>query len=416
MTHLPSPLTSGYLPVNGLEMYYEIHGEGRPLVLLHGGMSATETSFGALLPTLAATRRVIALEQQAHGRTADIDRPLRIDQMTDDTAGALRQLGIEGPDVLGYSMGTGIALELAMRYPELVRKVILISAAYEASGFHPGTREELANLRPEMLAGTPWAEEYARLAPRPDDFATMFAKVTDMNMNVRSWTAEEVAAVAAPMLLVIGDSDIVQPEHAVAMFRLRDGGVVGEVSGLPASQLAILPGTTHSSIVGRPDLLLPVIGAFLDAPMPGDAPVLKPFTITQRIGAARDRVFAAWTEPAAVAGWFAPADDWRTPLDKIQIDARPGGTWRVTMVDPSGAEWPAVFGYRAVDAPERLVFSTPTPDQDPADPSLPVATVTFTERDGGTDLTYEGYGAEGDMSEIGWRAMVGRIARQVESN
>jgi pimeloyl-ACP methyl ester carboxylesterase len=260
---------TGYAPVNGLQMYYEIHGGGRPLLLLHGALSATETSFGAVLPALAEDREVISVEQQAHGRTADIDRPLRTVQMAQDTAALLEHIGIRRADVLGYSMGAGIALELAIRHPELVRKVVAISVSYNADGFHPGLLAGLEGLRPEHLAGTPWQEEYARTAPRPEDYPRLVAKVTDLNMNMPAWPAEAVSSIRAPVLIIIGDSDIVTPEHGVAMFRLLGGGVVGDTVGLPASQLAILPGTPHSTIMQRADLLLPMITAFLDAPVPG---------------------------------------------------------------------------------------------------------------------------------------------------
>jgi pimeloyl-ACP methyl ester carboxylesterase len=257
-----------YATVNGLSMYYEIHGTGRPLVLLHGALSAIGTSFGKVLPALAQTRQVIAIEQQAHGHTADIDRPLTIPQMAEDTAALLRQIGIEQADFFGYSMGSGTALEIAIQHPDLVRKLVLASVSYNKEGFHPGLLESLDGLKPEYLIGTPWQEEYARIAPRPDDFATMVAKVTEMNRQIPDWPAEAVQAIQAPTLLIIGDSDIIRPEHAVAMFRLLGGGVSGDAGGLPRSQLVILPGTSHVTVVDRADWLTSMISAFLDAPLP----------------------------------------------------------------------------------------------------------------------------------------------------
>ena len=163
-------MANGYVDVNGLHMYYDIDGEGQPLALLHGGMSATGTSFGTLWPTLAETRQVIALEQQAHGHTADIDRPLSMEQMADDTAAALGQLGIANADIFGYSLGAGIALQVAIRHPHLVRKLVLASVTYNTGGFHPGLQEGMADLKPENFAGTPFYEEYLQIAPRPEDF------------------------------------------------------------------------------------------------------------------------------------------------------------------------------------------------------------------------------------------------------
>ena len=263
-----APGAGNYASVNGLNMYYEIHGVGQPLVLLHGAFSAIGTSFGNVLPELAKTRQVIAFEMQAHGHTADIDRPLSMEQMADDTVAALQQLGIENADFFGYSMGAGIALQVAIRHPEVVRKLVLASVTYKLDGVHPGLMEGLTEMRPEMMYGSPWHEEYMRIAPRPEDFATLFAKKTQMDREIQDLPAEVIEAIDAPTLLIIGDSDIVRPEHAVEMFRLLGGGVMGDLTGLPKSQLAILPGTTHATLVERADWLVSMITAFLDAPMP----------------------------------------------------------------------------------------------------------------------------------------------------
>src|SRR5918998_6478877 len=263
-----APEGGNYASVNGLDMYYEVHGAGQPLVLLHGAFSAIGTSFGKVLPELAKTRQVIAFEMQAHGRTADIDRPLSMEQMADDTAAALQYLGIERADFFGYSTGAGIALQVAIRHPEIVRKLVLASVTYNLSGVHPGLMEGLAEMKPEMMFGSPWHEEYMRIAPRPEDFATLFAKKTQMDREARDLPAETIEAIEAPTLLIIGDSDIVRPEHAVEMFRLLGGGVMGDLAGLPNSQLAILPGTTHVTLVERADWLVSMIDEFLDKPMP----------------------------------------------------------------------------------------------------------------------------------------------------
>jgi pimeloyl-ACP methyl ester carboxylesterase len=259
---------SGYAPVNGLNMYYEIHGTGEPLVLLHGAFSAIGTSFGKLLPILAETRQVIAVEQQAHGRTADIDRPLTIEQMAEDTAALLSHIGIEHADLFGYSMGAGIALHIAIKHPHLVRKLVLAAVTYNNDGFHPGLLAGMENLQPEHLAGTPWQEEYARIAPKPEDWPQLVAKVKYMNSHIPDLSAEAIQSIKAPTLLIIGDSDIIRPEHAVELFRQLGGGVSGDAVGLPHSQLAVLPGTTHVTLIERTDWLLPMMTAFLDAPMP----------------------------------------------------------------------------------------------------------------------------------------------------
>src|SRR5690242_11593784 len=160
-------LKESYVSVNGLNMYYETHGTGDPLVLLHGAFSAIGTSFGGLIPELAKTRQVIALELQAHGHTADIDRPLTLEGMADDVAAAIEQLGIDHADVFGYSMGSNVALRFAIRHPERLRKLVLASASYNMNGVHPGLMEGLGEMKPEMMHGSPWHEEYLRIAPRP---------------------------------------------------------------------------------------------------------------------------------------------------------------------------------------------------------------------------------------------------------
>lgn len=259
---------SGYELVNGLSMYYEIHGSGQPLVLLHGAFSAIGTSFGKVLPSLAKNRQVIAFELQGHGRTADIDRPMTLEGMADDVAAALRQLGIEHTDLFGYSMGAGVALHLTIRHPELVRKLVLASVTYTLSGIHPGLMEGLGEMTPEMMFGSPWHEEYTRVAPLPEHFTRLFTKKTEMDRQIRDLPAEAIRAIKAPTLLIIGDSDLVRPEHAVEMFRLLGGGVFGDTpAGLSDSQLAVLPGTSHVTLVNRADWLVSMSEAFLDAPV-----------------------------------------------------------------------------------------------------------------------------------------------------
>src|ERR687896_428189 len=260
---------SGYVPVNGLDMYYEIHGTGQPLVLLHGAFSAIGTSFGHVLPGLAKTRQVVAFELQGHGRTADIDRPLSLEGMAEDVAAALTELRIESADVFGYSTGAAVALRLAINHPNRLRKLVLASVTYTMDGVHPGLMEGLGEMKPEMMHGSPWHEEYMRIAPHPENFATLFAKKTQMDKEIKDLPAEAIRAIKAPTLLIIGDSDLVRPEHAVEMFRLLGGGIFGDTpAGLPNSQLAVLPGTSHVTVVNRADLLLAIIPPFLDAPMP----------------------------------------------------------------------------------------------------------------------------------------------------
>src|ERR687883_825892 len=267
------PSTRGnYAEVNGLNMYYEIHGTGEPLVVLHGAYMTID-SMGEVVPALAETRQVIAVELQGHGRTADIDRPLTYEQMADDIAALLRHLVIEKADVFGYSMGGGVAFQVAIRHPEVVRKLVVASASYTSDGMHPELLEMIPTLTPEAFAGSPIEEAYLRTAPNPDDFPTLVAKLKRLDMEPFAWPPEDIRGIAAPTLLIIGDSDAIRLEHAVELFRLLGGGVMGDLTGLPKSQLAVLPGTAHfvppgSGVLDRADWLQSMIVPLLDAPVP----------------------------------------------------------------------------------------------------------------------------------------------------
>jgi pimeloyl-ACP methyl ester carboxylesterase len=275
MTEHPNEMNKdaagNYASVNGLSMYYEIHGAGSaqraPVVMLHGGLSTIETDFGMILPTFAKTWQVIAIEQQGHGHTADVDRPLRIEQMAEDTVALLRHLNIENADFFGYSMGGSIALAIAVRYPDLVRKLVCAGGVtYNPDGLYPELLEVEAKMKPEDLAGSPFEAAYAKMAPNPENWPALLAKMIELDMTFAGWPPEDIQAINAPTLLIIGDADICRPEHVVQMFRLLGGGVPGDLYGLPRSQLAVLPGTTHVTLVHRADWLISMAGEFLDAP------------------------------------------------------------------------------------------------------------------------------------------------------
>src|SRR5579872_6829130 len=265
--HPGTPVESGYAPVNGLEMYYEIHGSdgsGPPLVLLHGNLSTIGTSFGKVLPALAATRQIIAVEQQGHGHTADIDRPFSIGQWAQDTTALLRHLKIEQADFLGYSSGGAVALAIALRTPALVRKLVWAGGtSYRRDGLYPELLAGSEAMKPEDLDGSPFQQAYASVAPHPENWHQLVMKIADLDRSIEDTPSETIAALKPPALLIIGDSDIVRPEHVVEMFRLLGGGVIGDLAGLPRSQLAVLPGTTHVTLVNRADWLTSMVLAFL---------------------------------------------------------------------------------------------------------------------------------------------------------
>ena len=259
---------TGYAPIGDLRMYYEIHGAGRPLVLLHGAYMNAE-HLGPLAGALSGSRRVIVPEMQSHGRTADVDRPITYEQMADDTAALISQLELERPDVMGYSMGAGIGLQLAIRHPNALRRLVAASASYAYEGMQPAAIEMFPSLSLEMFEGTPMEADYKRLAPDPDGFPTLFEKLKTLDTTPFAWPEEDVRGIAAPTLLIFGDSDVVTLEHATALFRLLGGGAMGDMGDLPASRLAVLPGTTHYmppgyGVMDRMDWFLPMVRAFLD--------------------------------------------------------------------------------------------------------------------------------------------------------
>jgi pimeloyl-ACP methyl ester carboxylesterase len=257
---------TGYAPVNGLHMYYEIHGTGQPLVVLHGSFMTIEL-MGKLVPELARSRQVIAVEFQGHGHTADIDRPITYEHLADDVAALLPQLGIGSADVYGYSLGGGVALQVALRHPARVRKLVVVSGSYSSDGMYPEVLAAIDQITPELFDGTPWREAYNRTAPQPQAFATLVAKLTQLDRTPFAWPPEAVRAIAAPTFIIIGDADGTRPEHAVELFRLRGGGVFGDLAGFPEAQLAVLPGTTHVGMLDRADWLLAMIPPFLAAPL-----------------------------------------------------------------------------------------------------------------------------------------------------
>lgn len=261
----------GYTNVNGLEMYREIHGEAhearRPLVLLHGGYQTIEAMY-PLLPLLAETRQVIAIELEGHGRTVDLDRPLTYAQMAEDVAALIERLGVGPADLFGYSLGGATALRLAMRYPQLIRKLVVASVIFNTAGYYPATTVGWPQMSAQAFAGTPMEQTYAQTAPHVERWPGFVEKMKHVLMDFQGWSAEEIRAITAPTLVLCGDADLVRPEHAIELFRLLGGARDdGGMAGVPASQLAILPGVTHFTIINRVDLLRPIVTPFLDAPM-----------------------------------------------------------------------------------------------------------------------------------------------------
>jgi pimeloyl-ACP methyl ester carboxylesterase len=256
-----------YADVNGLSLYYSEHGEGEPLVLLHGGFGAGEL-LAPIIPALAAGRRVIAVDLQGHGRTADVDRPLRPELMAGDIAVLIEHLGLERADVMGYSLGGLVALRTAIQHPDRVRRLVLVSVAFRRDGSHPDVVAQMDAMSPataDLLKQSPLGELYLRLAPRVEDFPRLVAKISGGLKEDYDWSAE-VAALEPRTMLVYADADSIRPAHIVEFFGLLGGGLRDagwDMSAQPTNRLAILPGTTHYDVLQSP-LVVPVVTGFLD--------------------------------------------------------------------------------------------------------------------------------------------------------
>src|SRR5918997_1828420 len=250
-----APGAGNYAEVNGLNMYYEIHGSGEPLILLHGGVGAIEM-FGEVLPLIAGGRRVVAVDLQAHGRTADIDRPLSYELMADDIAALIGHLGLEKADVMGYSLGGGVALQTAIRHPEVVRKLVLVSTPFKRDGWYPEILAGMGQMGPEAaepMKQTLMYQLYAGVALRPEDWPELLTKLGRLLGQDYDWL-EEVSAIEVPTIIVVGDADSVRTAHAVEFFELLGGKAAAgwDRSEMPNAQLAILPATTHYDIFSSP--------------------------------------------------------------------------------------------------------------------------------------------------------------------
>ncbi|MEQ1924217.1 MAG: alpha/beta hydrolase [Pyrinomonadaceae bacterium] len=258
--------TTGYAPVNGLKMYYEIRGQGEPIVMLHGAFMAISGDWKEWIDDLAKTRKVIAVELQGHGRTADIDRDMSAENLADDISALLDHLKVPKADILGYSLGASVAMQCAIRHPEKVRKVVSISAPFRLDGWVKEGREALPNLTAEVFKGSPMEAEYKRLSPTPDKFADFIKHVVAMASKPYDFGADKFRATKAPFFFIHGDADGVRLDHIAEMYRLKGGGNIhGDMQPRPASRLAILPDTTHVTLMSRMKTIVPMVNAFLDA-------------------------------------------------------------------------------------------------------------------------------------------------------
>ena len=258
------PAETGYAEVNGLKMYYEVYGQGKPIVLLHGSYMTIPLNWSQIIPMFAKNRKVIVAEMQGHGRTRDTDREISYEGMADDVSGLLKHLKIDSADILGYSMGGGIAFQVAVRHPEQVRRLVVLSGAYTHDGWWPDVEAMYPTMNADMFKGSPIEKQYDSLGNDPAHFPEFVKKVISIDLKPYDWS-KEVKNIKAPIFMAIGDADGIRYEHALELFRARGGGKMGDIHGLPQSRLAIMPGTTHIGMMQHMDWIVPMINDFLDS-------------------------------------------------------------------------------------------------------------------------------------------------------
>ena len=258
--------------INGLDMYYEVHGTGEPLVLLHGAYMNIENNWAAVIPTLARDHQVIAVELQAHGRTSDRDTPISYEGMAADVAALLDHLNIGKAALFGYSMGGGVAIRLALDHPEKVSRIVAASSGFSYNEQVVG-KEFMAmveTITPEMFAGTIFETEYKKLAPQPENFPVLVEKLKQLDLATFDWTAE-FATISVPSLYIFGDADIVGMDYIASLHKLAGGIINGDTYGLPKTQLMVLPGTSHTGVFFNPrnvEIIKQVVPAFLTQELP----------------------------------------------------------------------------------------------------------------------------------------------------
>lgn len=260
-------LDGEYVHVNGMKMYYEVSGEGEPLIVLHGAYMNIPT-MGDIIPKLAKAHKVYALEFQGHGRTTDINRRITYQNLADDVAAFMNALGLTKANVFGYSMGAVAGLQLAIRHPEKVNRLVAASVAFDVQGWQPAFREFIPHMTVEMLLEMPFADEFRKYVEDPDAFPALVEKLIALEREPMAWEAD-VRKLKTPVLIIAGDADVVTLEHSVELFRLLGGGIMGDMGiPLPASRLAIMPATSHTAVITQADLLHGFIEPFLQGVIP----------------------------------------------------------------------------------------------------------------------------------------------------
>lgn len=253
---------TGYAPVNGLKLYYEVYGQGAPLVLIHGSFMTIPTNWEQVIP-LFKNRKIVVAEMQGHGRTADISRAFSYEGMADDISALLKHLQLDSADILGYSMGGGVAFQMGIRHPEQVKKLVILSGAYKNDGWWPEVEKSFYTIDASMFKGSPIEEAYTKFSPHPEKFEAFVQKTMSADLKSYDWS-ESVRNMDIPIFMIIGDADGIRYEHANELMRMKGGAKMGDFGEMSSSRMAILPGTTHIGLMMRTNWWIPMVEEFLD--------------------------------------------------------------------------------------------------------------------------------------------------------
>jgi len=258
------PGKSGYAPVNGSKIYYEVYGEGKPIVLLHGSFMTIGLNWGELIPQLSKNRKVIALEMDGHGHSPLSNREFSYDSLASDVINALKYLGVESTDVIGYSFGGTIAYAIATQYPKLVNRLVIISSTYRYDGWQKEVRDVLHSMKPEFFTNTPLKAEYDKVAPDPNKWNAFVTKMLALDKKEFNLGDDNIKNIKSPVLLIAGDNDGVDKQILFETYRLLGGGVFADMTGVPKSQLAIIPAQGHVSLMNQTQTILQFLNGFLN--------------------------------------------------------------------------------------------------------------------------------------------------------
>jgi pimeloyl-ACP methyl ester carboxylesterase len=257
------PAASGYAPVNGIKVYYEVYGEGRPVVLLHGAFMTIEENWGQIIPELSKTRKVIAIEMQGHGHTPYFDRKLSHAAMASDVEGVMDYLKIDSADVVGYSMGGSVAYKFAIQSPKRLRKLVIISSTYKSSGWLPQVNNAFKAFKPEFFDNTPMKTAYDAVAPDKAKWRKFIEQMIAFASEPFDFGDANVAKITAPVLIIAGDNDGLDKVELAKTYQLLGGGVVADIGIMPKSHLAMVPAQGHVSLMMQTQTILGYLDSFL---------------------------------------------------------------------------------------------------------------------------------------------------------